>query len=158
MSIAAPDIRPAKAKDLPRIIALERAIPEAPHWPEAEYLAILNTQTPEIRRCLFIAEADENLIGFAVGKAIGEAPNTIAELESIAVAAHSRRLGTGRSLCQAIIHWSRQQGASTLELEVRAASTGPIALYRQLGFTPVGRRAAYYHAPPDDALLMTLHL
>jgi [ribosomal protein S18]-alanine N-acetyltransferase len=151
-------IRPAEAKDLPQIIALERATPEAPHWPEAEYLAILNPQTHEVRRCLFIAESDETLIGFAVGKAIGAPPDTFAELESIAVATTSRRIGAGRSLCHAIIHWSRQQGASSLELEVRAASSGPIALYQQLGFTTVGRRAAYYHAPSDDALLMTLHL
>jgi ribosomal-protein-alanine N-acetyltransferase len=43
-------------------------------------------------------------------------------------------------------------------LEVRAGSLGAIALYRQLGFSEVGRRPAYYRNPEDDAVLMQASL
>ena len=157
MSITDFLVRNAEKKDLPGIVALERSIPEAPHWVEADYKVIVDTPNNGIKRSLFVAEKDGRLIGFAVGKAIG-APAQVAELESVAVSPSIRRSGAGKALCMAIAGWSREQGAAMLELEVRSTSAGAIALYLGLGFVTVGRRAAYYHIPLDDALLMTLKL
>ena len=50
------------------------------------------------------------------------------------------------------------QRDAALELEVRAASAGAIALYEGMGFVLVGRRRRYYRGPVDDALLMRLGL
>ncbi len=157
-------VRVGIATDLDEVLALERAAAEAPHWPAAEYAAILQNlphhkeQAHETRRCLFVAQMEDRLVGFAVGKAVGAGAECMAELESVAVQASARRGGVGRALCDAVADWSRAQGAAALELEVRAASAGAIALYAGMGFVVQGRRRNYYREPLDDALLMRLSL
>lgn len=150
-------VRLASAADLGDVIQLERATAEAPHWAEAEYAAMLGPASGVVRRCLFVAEGELGLIGFAVGKVIGIGESS-SELESVAVGTLARRGGVGRMLCTAVINWCRAQGAMAIELEVRAASTGAIALYSGLGFVAKGRRPRYYKEPVDDALLMRLDL
>jgi [ribosomal protein S18]-alanine N-acetyltransferase len=141
--------------DLAGVVALERGVAEAPHWGKAEYAGIFKAQGGGVRRCLFVAEAGDGLVGFAVGKVIA---GSVAELESVAVEAVARRGGVGRALCEAVVDWCREQGVAALELEVRAGSAGAIALYEGLGFVAAGRRRAYYEGPVEDALLMGLDL
>ncbi|HMH13071.1 MAG TPA: GNAT family N-acetyltransferase [Edaphobacter sp.] len=150
-------IRPGGAVDLEAVIRLERATAEAPHWAESEYAAMLVPASGAVRRCLFVA-GELGVISFAVGKVIGIGSESSAELESVAVAASARRAGVGRALCAAVIDWCRAQGAQAIELEVRAASSGAIALYSGLGFVVEGRRPRYYREPMDDAVLMRLKL
>jgi ribosomal-protein-alanine N-acetyltransferase len=166
MSVDGVSVRVGIAADLEAVIALERAVGEAPHWSETEYAAIVSSQEDtrggvqggEVRRCLLVAEAEGRLVGFAVGKVIGMGRDGVAELESVAVEAGARRGGVGRALCGAVVEWCRGQGAAAIELEVRAGSAGAIALYAGLGFVVVGRRGAYYSGPVEDALLMRLDL
>jgi ribosomal-protein-alanine N-acetyltransferase len=94
------------------------------------------------------------LAGFAVGKAIGSGDDVLAELESVAVAESARRAGIGRALSEGVIAWCREMGAAGVELEVRSANFGAIALYRRLRFVEVGLRKRYYKDPDDDAVLM----
>jgi [ribosomal protein S18]-alanine N-acetyltransferase len=150
-------IRPGGAVDLEAVIRLERATAEAPHWAESEYAAMLVPASGAVRR-FFVAEGELGVIGFAVGKVIGIGSESSAELESVAVAASARRAGVGRALCAAVIDWCRAQRAQAIELEVRAASSGAIALYSGLGFVVEGRRPGYYREPMDDAVLMRLKL
>jgi len=147
-------VRAGVAGDLAEVIALERTTAEAPHWAEAEYVAVIAGSGGYVRRCLFVAEAKGVVIGFAVGKVAGD----LAELESVAVDLQARRGGVGRTLCGAVIDWCVEAGATAVELEVRAASGGAIGLYRGLGFIAVGQRPGYYSGPIDDAVLMRLDL
>lgn len=156
MSLPELRIRAAVADDIPAVVALEQRTEQAPHWSEADYASILRGDSP--RRCLLIAEFGGELAGFAVGKVISAGSETLAELESVAVRGAVRRQGVGSALCAAVARWCRVQGAAALELEVRSASAGAIALYQRLDFEPVGRRRAYYRDPVDDALLMRLKL
>jgi ribosomal-protein-alanine N-acetyltransferase len=151
-------VRLAGEADLEAVIRLERGSAEAPHWAEAEYAAMLFPALGGLRRCLYVAESELGLIGFAVGKVINVGSERSSELESVAVAASARRQGVGRVLCEAVIEWCRAAGAATLELEVRATSVGAIALYSGLGFVVEGRRPGYYREPKDDAVLMRLKL
>ena len=134
-----------------------------------------------LQHCLFVAEKDNSLIGFAVGllhpaaldpvnlkqnchsERSEESPylrtsNRIAVLESVVVSANARRAGIGRALCRAVFDWCHSQGASEVILEVRANSAAAVALYASLGFTLYARRPRYYQDPEDDALLMRLVL
>ena len=161
MSVPGLRIRDAERQDLGAVMALERNTTEASHWTEMEYAAIVNADREAdalVRRCLLIAERKNRLIGFAVGKIVGSDEESMAELESVVVEEAMRRVGVGRALCTAVVAWSRQQGASALELEVRAGSTGAIALYTGLGFVVVGRRRTYYREPIEDAVLMQMEL
>lgn len=156
MSLAGVRVRAGCAADVAGVVALERAAEEAPHWAEAEYAEMVEAGAGGIRRCLLVAELEERLVGFAVGKVVGG--DSSAELESVAVNVKARRRGVGRALCGAVAAWCREQGAAELELEVRAASAGARALYAGLGFVSVGRRRGYYRDPVDDAVLMRLEL
>ena len=148
-------IRPAVEGDLAAIVALERSIPELPHWSEAEYRQYLQADT-NVERCLLVVEDQEQglIAGFAAAAILGR--GAMAELESLAVLPAWRRSGLGRSLFKAIAEWCRTRGVAGIELEVRGKSDGAIALYRSLGFTAEGRRRGYYANPADDALLMSL--
>ncbi|WP_353073608.1 GNAT family N-acetyltransferase [Tunturiibacter gelidoferens] len=161
MSSAKYRVRAGRAEDFVGVIRLERATPEAPHWAEAEYAAIVGADRSSevaVTRCLFVAESDAGLLGFAVGKVLVSGAVRLAELESVAVSASARRVGVGRALCGGVICWCRERGAKEMELEVRAGSGGAVALYRGLGFAVVGQRDNYYHDPTEDALLMQLKL
>ena len=151
-------IRVADVADLDAVLELERSTVEAPHWVAAVYAAIVASRDRGVRRCLFVAEVEGRVIGFAVGKVIGAGMEGSAELESVAVDVKARRLGVGRRLCVAVVKWCREVGSAVVELEVRAASNGAIALYDGLGFAVVGQRRGYYRDPVDDALLMRLEL
>jgi [ribosomal protein S18]-alanine N-acetyltransferase len=163
MKVAGLQVRAANAADLAEVIALERGAAEAPHWAEGEYVAILQVRgegegAGAVRRCLFVAEVDGKLLGFAVGKVILPAADGVGEIESVAVSDTARRRGVGRALCEAVVGWCREQGVGEIELEVRAGSEGAIALYAGLGFVAVGRRGGYYRDPDEDAVLMQLRL
>jgi ribosomal-protein-alanine N-acetyltransferase len=153
-------VRVAEAGDVVGVLALERAIAEAPHWAQAEYVAMVDADKGDslVRRCFFVAETEGQLLGFAVGKVIGSHGEGPAELESVAVEAPARRGGVGKALCGAVAEWCRSQGIGALELEVRSGSAGAIALYSGLGFVAAGRRVGYYRDPVEDALLMRLNL
>lgn len=154
-------VRQARASDLEAVIALERSVADAPHWTAAEYEAIGADAGDALRRCLLVAEQFKGepkdiLAGFAVGKLIGAGADAVAELESVVVAAKVRRAGIGRALCEEVIRWCRAAGATSIELEVRSANDGAIALYRDMGFVEEGRRRGYYRSPEDDAVLMRI--
>ena len=161
MSVARFRIRAAEVADLGGVVAMERAIAEAPHWGEAEYAAIVHADGDAdgvVRRCLLVAELEGRLVGFAVGKVIGLGAEGLAELESVAVERTARRGGVGMALCGAVVAWCRELGATAMELEVRAGSGGAIAMYEELGFIVVGRRGGYYREPVEDAAMMRLEL
>jgi ribosomal-protein-alanine N-acetyltransferase len=167
-------LRCAVASDLDAILALDGSTEEVPHWSRRIYEDILASMGgASAVRCVFVAQvadaADEELAGFAVGCAHPSSSqrdlvacngddHCIAELESVAVAASARRCGIGRALCEAVVEWSRSRGAKQIQLEVRARSVAPVALYSSLGFEVAGRRPQYYCEPQDDALLMSLDL
>lgn len=86
--------------------------------------------------------------GFLLGRAVaGEA-----ELLTLAVAPEARRLGLGRKLLTRFLYQSRLRAAETAFLEVAADNDAAIALYRQGGFAPVGRRLNYYRSGPESAV------
>ncbi len=149
-------LRPALREDLRGLVAMERAMPDLPHWSEGEYEGYLASEAGRERLLLVAVDARTGaLLGFAAAVAMRLGAEAPAELESLAVVPGARRGGLGRLLCLRVMKWCRECGARALELEVRSASGGAIELYRSLGFHSVGRRSRYYADPPDDAVLMS---
>jgi [ribosomal protein S18]-alanine N-acetyltransferase len=148
-------IRHARPEDVPSVVTLERSVAEAPHWPEDEYRRVVSSgKGASVSRCLFVAEKEGFLLGFAVGSVIAAVGQ--AELESVAVLAEGRRSGVGTALCDAVVAWCREAGAMVVELEVRAGNAGARTLYGRMGFREVGMRPGYYQHPVEDAVLMRL--
>ena len=148
-------IRPMTAADVSRVMEIAASLPEAPQWPEAAYLTALNPESTPHRIALVGAgPPPESVQGFTVASLL--APQ--AELESIAVAAGSQRLGLGRVLFDALANDLRAAGVLEIVLEVRASNRPALAFYRSAGFGQTGLRRAYYADSIEDALLMRLHV
>jgi len=147
-------IRTASPADFQELLNIAAACAEAPRWSGDIWRNVLASDR-EVARAVFVAQADENNVGFIV---VSCAAATIAEIESVAVLPAFRRVGIGRALCLEAMRWARTLGAPEIELEVRASSVGAIALYGVLGFVEQGRRCGYYREPADDAVLMVAGL
>lgn len=76
-------------------------------------------------------------------------------IEKVAVKGQYRRMGIADALVDTFVRFG-QAHLSFLTLEVRVSNEAAIGLYMKHGFAQVGRRKNYYHAPNEDAILMTL--
>lgn len=105
----------------------------------------------------FLAARGADPGGFVLARAAADE----AEIITLAVSASRRRQGLGRRLVTRAMDEARRLGARRMFLEVAADNAPGQALYRALGFSQVGRRAAYYGRPggaPRDALVMAAPL
>jgi ribosomal protein S18 acetylase RimI-like enzyme len=75
----------------------------------------------------------------------------VARLYSIAVDSRHRGRGLAEALIRDAERIAERRGSVTLRLEVREDNGAAIALYRRLGYRPIGRYANYY-ADDSDAL------
>ncbi|HXC57594.1 MAG TPA: GNAT family N-acetyltransferase [Rhizomicrobium sp.] len=95
--------------------------------------------------------------GFIMARAAGGE----AEILTLAVTPPARRHGLATALVAGAASHAHLLGAASLFLEVAAGNAAACALYRRLGFAPVGRRKAYYAAGgaiPEDALVLRSNL
>jgi ribosomal-protein-alanine N-acetyltransferase len=132
-------------------------VAEAPHWSRQEYERILlSVPASLVLRLVFVAESNAQLVGFAVVRLVqGE---DVAELETIVVDPKRRRLGIGARLLLCSKQSAVEAGANAMHLEVRSSNAAAIALYERYGFRRIGRRASYYFAPAEDALVFAIQL
>ena len=150
-------LRPATIADIDDILALQRAAPECAQWPCAIYAKILLSSEPKnsnIQRIVLCVQRKDCVEGFLVASLLRLAETTECELENMAVNSSHRRSGLGRRLVEALQAWSREQSADQVHLEVRASNRAALELYAKIGFSPVGRRQAYYSQPVEDAVLL----
>jgi ribosomal-protein-alanine N-acetyltransferase len=151
------EIRRMTAAGLDGVLAIAQGLPQAPHWPQSAWMNAINSQfEPEStpRRIALIAADPQSgsILGFAVANLLPPQ----AELETIAVAAESQRLGLGARIFQALAADLKAAGVNELVLEARASNRPALAFYRALGFVETGLRTAYYADPIEDAVLMHL--
>lgn len=82
------------------------------------------------------------------------------ELLLLAVSPSHHRRGVGSRLLEDFLERARNDGVARVHLEVREGNPA-VAMYRSAGFSPVGRRRNYYHAPngkPFDAITLAHQL
>lgn len=139
------------AGDIDAVLALAQAVPETPRWGREEYDRCIGAdEAVSLRRSGFVAEAEGRFLGFSIGKLVAG----VCELESIAVRPEVREKGIGRALFEAMVNWAQDNGATRIELEVRASNAAAIKLYEQAGLRREGLRRGYYQSPDEDAVLM----
>ena len=143
-------VRAAIPADLPALLVLDRAAPEAAHWSEVEYRGLFAEDTG---RVTLVIEEDY-VRGFIVGRNLGQEW----EIENIVVAEAARRHGLGERLVGELLALARGCGVQALYLEVRESNGPARALYSKMGFVESGRRKAYYANPTEDAILYRLKL
>ena len=142
-------VSPLQARHIQAVAALENRIFSDP-WSQ-------NTLRGELESPLsrwFVLEEGGRVLGYVATMNIaGEVHVT-----NVAVDPQHRRRGYARLRLWHAMRFARQSGAFCMTLEVRESNAPAIALYRALGFAPVGLRPRYYHDPEESALLMTLQL
>lgn len=142
-------IRTARPSDAAALADLEALCFSDP-WSEA---AILGQLTGEATISLLAEEA-----GQVVGALFLSCLPPEGEVYRLAVRPERRRAGLGRALLCAGLERERKAGVRHLYLDVRAGNAAALALYRAFGFSVCGRRAGYYRAPREDAILMEREL
>lgn len=101
---------------------------------------------------LFLAAVDEadQVMGYLVARQMADE----GEILNVGVAPASRRRGVARALVAHSLARLRELGARQVYLEVRESNHAARALYRGFAFAEVARRARYYRAPVEDAVLL----
>jgi ribosomal-protein-alanine N-acetyltransferase len=95
-------------------------------------------------------------VGFSLFRTVGDE----SELLLIAVLPSHHRRGVGGQLLDDFLERARNDGVARVHLEVRDGNPA-MGIYREAGFSAVGRRRNYYHALDGkrfDAITLALEL
>lgn len=137
--------------DIEHVHLLEtRSFPETP-WSAESFWSEL-AGVPAVRHYV-VAETHSQIVGYAGLMAIGAE----ADVQTLAVAAGSRRQGIGARLLDALLAEAARRRCSRVTLEVSAGSEPAQRLYLRRGFEVIARRSSYY-GPGVDALIMRRRL
>jgi ribosomal-protein-alanine N-acetyltransferase len=157
MTSIALTIRLATLRDLPAMLAIERASFSDP-WGADAFTTALGLEQMRV----FVAEqggeahgavgadAARRVVGYVVALAAGAE----ADIADLAVASEARRRGIGRMLLEHIIAELGYEGVRSVYLEVRESNRAARAMYEVGGFEAVGVRRRYYRQPVEDALIL----
>ncbi len=138
-------VRAATRRDLPRILAIERASYPTP-WPRESFLFELSQ--PQGRN--FVACCGAQVVGYVFAWLVAEE----LKINNIAVAPAHRGCGIGSTLLDHVLRLARQEGCEEATLEVRPSNIPARRLYAKFGFREVGLRRGYYRDTGEDAILM----
>ncbi|MEI2717651.1 MAG: ribosomal protein S18-alanine N-acetyltransferase [Candidatus Nanopelagicales bacterium] len=141
------NLRPARAGDLPAIMAIEVDVFPDSAWTVDQMRDELSRDT----RWYTVAEDSDALIGY-LGLYVVE-PDC--DLQTIAVSPNAHGRGVGTALLGAAVAHAWSVGCSRMFLEVRADNDAALRLYERTGFVRLGRRSRYY---PDGADAVTMRL
>ncbi|MCX7973705.1 MAG: ribosomal protein S18-alanine N-acetyltransferase [Candidatus Aminicenantes bacterium] len=145
-------IRRMEEKDLPAVLAIERASFPNP-WHESTFRGEIQNRSISFP-WVIVHESDNQVVGYVIFWKIGEE----VQINNIAIHPNYRRRGLGEWLLRKVISKVKKDGAQFITLEVRQSNLAAQALYSKLGFKLVGRRRFYYSNPIEDALVMMLDL
>ena len=105
---------------------------------------------------LALDRASNDTVGFSLVRTVADE----SELLLVAVLPRIQRRGIGGVLLEHFLDCARDDGVARVHLEVRDGNPA-IEMYRAAGFSPVGRRRNYYHAPTGkryDAITLSCSL
>jgi [ribosomal protein S18]-alanine N-acetyltransferase len=119
-------------------------------WTAAQCLSTLAMPGAQ----LLLAMDGDRTTGFALSRVVSDEE----ELLLIGVLPDSRRNGVGRQLVETLLKNAQKSFRAAVFLEVREGNAAQ-HFYKSMGFQPVGRRKAYYHAKDGtrfDAITMAV--
>lgn len=135
-------MKPADAEGVERVEKASFAVPwsRQSFWEEAA-----NDQAYYL-----LALDGEEIIGYAGTWFVFDE----AHITNVAIAPAYRGQGVGSQMMEEIIRVVKEQGITSMTLEVRPSNTAALALYAKFGFKSVGRRPHYYQDNGEDAEIM----
>ncbi|HEX9727483.1 MAG TPA: ribosomal protein S18-alanine N-acetyltransferase [Gemmatimonadales bacterium] len=135
-------IRPAIGADLDDVAAIEQEV-----FPDPWSRALL---AEHLRDVFLVAVVRDAVVGFLIARAADDE----AEVLNLAVRPDVRRRHAGTRLLETALGVLLGAGVRQVFLEVRPSNSAARLFYEGMGFTPVGRRRAYYRLPTEDALVL----
>jgi [ribosomal protein S18]-alanine N-acetyltransferase len=137
-------LRPATARDVADVVALERLLFGSDAWSEASVLEELTgPRRTALVVCLPGGPGDSTVVGYVVTAVAGD----VVELRRIGLHPAYRRRGLARRLLREVT------SSLPMMLEVSAANEAARAFYDDQGFVPLGRRERYYRDGSDALVL-----
>lgn len=146
------DYAPMVAADIDEVLELEHSVYPHP-WTRGNFLDSLASGY----EAWVLRDEHWNLVGyFLMMPAVHEA-----HLLNIAVAANRQGQGLGRYLLDKVAACARGLSMESILLEVRPTNLRALKIYKEYGFTEIGRRKAYYpdhQGQREDAIVMRYSL
>ena len=137
-------------RHIERILQIEKQCFSVPFTREQ-----LLSQMPDESHVFILAENDD---GTAMGYVGMMYVLDEGYISNVAVAPEFRRMGIANALIDELMRIASKLDLCFVTLEVRESNTPARSLYKNHGFTDVGRRKKYYTLPAEDAILMTCYL
>lgn len=135
-----PTVRPAEARDLAALVALEEAAFDSDQLDRRALRHAIRSATV----LALVAERDPDgpLAGYALVQM--RRGSTIGRLTSLAVAPAQAGRGLGRHLLERTEAAARDAGCDRMRLEVRADNAAATRLYERMSYDALGRVDDYY--------------
>jgi len=146
-------VRKMTREDLPAVIALQQAAFKSPWSPEL-LKRELDHEWSTILLVEGSLESTPELLGFAVFWVVHDELHIL----NVATDPRARRRGVARTVMNASLARARERKCTLATLEVRRTNEPALALYKSLGFRPVGIRPNYYADEHEDAVVMVMDL
>ncbi len=151
-------IRPMVSRDLPAVVAIDRASFTLP-WPANSYRFELFENPTSLLLVAELQPGAEDGTGAGQAQIVGMVVVWVildeAHVATIAVHPDYRGQGIAQVLLSSALIESIRRGVRSATLEVRQNNLPAQKLYRRFRFEVVGRRPRYYHDNHEDALIMT---
>jgi ribosomal-protein-alanine N-acetyltransferase len=123
-------------------------------WPEKSYLFELTENPSSLVLVAEIVPSDTKPV--VIGMAVVWIVVDEAHIATIAIHPEFRGNGYGKKLLAETLRQSIQRGAILATLEVRENNGLAQQMYKNFGFTAVGRRLHFYKDNNEDAVIMTV--
>jgi ribosomal protein S18 acetylase RimI-like enzyme len=137
-------IRPARIEDAPVVAEAERAIAATPGLLASQPAELTDERFAQkiaaTGGCFLVAEADAQIVGHGMLDPLPLA--AVRHVVHLTLVTHLgwQRMGVGRALLGSLIEWAKAAPAvEKIELNVRSSNEPARALYRDMGFTEMGR-------------------
>ena len=143
-------IREMLPNDLDQVIAIEREVFLFP-WSRMNFADSLTAKY----YCRVLVQS-ETLFGYGV---MMSGPDE-AHILTVGISPSFQKKGWGQKILEHLIQQATRQYSRSMILDVRESNIGAMNLYKQLGFSPIGKRKGYYPSMcgREDAIVMELIL
>jgi ribosomal-protein-alanine N-acetyltransferase len=141
-------IRLLEFRDIEDVLAIQSLCREVAQWTAWDYHRVAKGEMGG-----WVAER-KAIIGFLVARRIA----SDLEILNFAVKPDARRQGIGGALLEEALRWAKSFDAQRAFLEVRVSNLAALRFYELYNFHTTGRRARYYTAPIEDALVLAASL
>jgi ribosomal-protein-alanine N-acetyltransferase len=143
--------RVANVFDLPVFVSLDKELFPYSPWSASQYKEEFSSPT---RHFVVAVDVDQSIIGYAGVFAPGAAE---ADILTVGVVPEHRGKGVAKALMALITDWAKEQGTTSMMLEVKTDNLEAIGLYESLGYLKLNTRKDYF-GQGLDALVMRLEL